>query len=158
MKLTCDLCGGELQINSGGKSATCANCGLGYTMERLREKLNDNNTPVDPPQPVPVEPEPVQPEPVVLTVLAAKKRPGMAWGRADCVVQQGTIECGMPYYAHINSLEGDAIQVGSLSATDVSVGGKVKMLLYCDKSLLPTIDTLYVFPEEPYDDGDEELI
>ena len=39
MKLTCDLCGGTLQINMNGQSASCTNCGLGYTMEYLRGKL-----------------------------------------------------------------------------------------------------------------------
>ncbi len=40
MRITCDLCGGELQVNPGGKGAACTVCGLGYTMERLREKLS----------------------------------------------------------------------------------------------------------------------
>ena len=38
-KLTCDLCGGTLEINKGGKGATCIECGLTYSMEHLREKL-----------------------------------------------------------------------------------------------------------------------
>jgi len=39
MKLMCDLCGGSLQMNSGGQGAVCVHCGLGYTMEHLRGKL-----------------------------------------------------------------------------------------------------------------------
>ena len=40
MKLTCDVCGGELQMTIGGQSAVCVNCGITYTVERLREKLD----------------------------------------------------------------------------------------------------------------------
>ncbi len=39
MKLTCDLCGGQLMVGSGGQSASCTVCGLLYSMDRLREKL-----------------------------------------------------------------------------------------------------------------------
>jgi len=39
MKLTCDVCGGELQMASGGQSALCVNCGITYSIDRLREKL-----------------------------------------------------------------------------------------------------------------------
>lgn len=39
MKITCDVCGGELMIGSGGKAAVCTVCGMGHTMERVREKL-----------------------------------------------------------------------------------------------------------------------
>ena len=55
MKITCDLCGGALQINLGGQGATCTNCGLSYTMDRLREKLTGAT---------PVPPEPPKKEPV----------------------------------------------------------------------------------------------
>lgn len=51
MKLTCDLCGGALQINLGGQGATCTNCGLGYTMDRLKEKLSGNTVQTNPPAP-----------------------------------------------------------------------------------------------------------
>lgn len=40
MKLTCDLCGSDLQMNPGGQSATCVNCGLEYPKERLLEILS----------------------------------------------------------------------------------------------------------------------
>lgn len=40
MKLSCDICGGALEITSGGQGASCTVCGLGFTMVRLREKLN----------------------------------------------------------------------------------------------------------------------
>ena len=42
MKLTCDLCGGELQMKAGGQGACCANCGLEYSKDRLLEMLNGN--------------------------------------------------------------------------------------------------------------------
>lgn len=47
MKLTCDLCGGDLQINMGGQGATCTTCGLNYTMDRLREMLNGSGLKVE---------------------------------------------------------------------------------------------------------------
>ena len=46
MKLTCDLCNGELQMTTGGQSAVCSNCGITYPIERLREKLGAQNTPI----------------------------------------------------------------------------------------------------------------
>lgn len=109
-----------------------------------RNKLR--NEPVDRPQP----------DPIVLEIVSANKRPGMAWGNAKCFVRQGVVACGMPYYARINRLDGDKIPVGSLSSSDVAAGSNVKMLLYCDKALLPKIEVLYVFPDEEYDDGDQE--
>ena len=39
MKLTCDLCGGALQMTKDGQSAVCTQCGIAYPMERLREGL-----------------------------------------------------------------------------------------------------------------------
>lgn len=39
MKLTCDLCGGPLQMNAGAQDASCKNCGLCYSLEILRQKL-----------------------------------------------------------------------------------------------------------------------
>ena len=47
MKLTCDLCGGSLQMNADGQSACCINCGMTYPKERLLEKLN-GGTPAEP--------------------------------------------------------------------------------------------------------------
>ncbi len=38
MKLTCDLCGGELEMNTAGQGAVCKYCGLTYSAERLKEK------------------------------------------------------------------------------------------------------------------------
>lgn len=43
MKIECDLCGGQLQMNPGAQGATCMNCGMSYPMEVLREKLTKNN-------------------------------------------------------------------------------------------------------------------
>lgn len=39
MKLTCDICGGELQMNPAGTGASCTRCGMTYSVERLRKKL-----------------------------------------------------------------------------------------------------------------------
>ena len=39
MKLTCDLCGGELQMNLDGQGAACGSCGMTYSLEHLRKKL-----------------------------------------------------------------------------------------------------------------------
>ena len=44
MKLTCDICNHELQMNLGGLSAICPNCGISYSIERLREKLGEQQT------------------------------------------------------------------------------------------------------------------
>lgn len=62
MKITCDLCGGSLQINVGGQGATCLSCGLTYPMERLREMLT-GNTAVKPEPPKPEPPKPIPPKP-----------------------------------------------------------------------------------------------
>ena len=93
-------------------------------------------------------------EPVVLEVLSKKNRPGMAWGTAKCRIRQGKVESGAPYYGHINSLTGQQIRLGSMTYDDATEGGEVTMLLYCDKTLLASIKTLYVFPVGEYDDGD----
>lgn len=42
MKIMCDLCGSQLQMNADGQGAVCVNCGMTYTLDRLREKLNAN--------------------------------------------------------------------------------------------------------------------
>ena len=52
MKLTCDLCGGELRTDLGVQGATCSVCGLVYPVERLREMLAGSE---------PVSPEPTKP-------------------------------------------------------------------------------------------------
>ena len=39
MKLTCDVCGGALQMNAGAQEATCKICGMCYSIEVLRSKL-----------------------------------------------------------------------------------------------------------------------
>lgn len=130
-----------------------------YVIDRVRGALPEAGSIGDVPQrPQPydmpaVEPEP---EPIILEIVSANKRPGMAWGTAKCFIRQGVVECGMPYYARINTLEGEEIHVGSLNSGDIAAGSEVKMLLYCDKALLPTIKVLYVFPAEEYDDGIDE--
>ncbi len=98
MKVKCDLCGGMLQIHKGGM-ALCAECGLGYSMERLREMrekvptteelvalftrvpLNPpedllEDAPFDEPFPVQDEPPPEAPPEVPLsTLLSTLKSP-----------------------------------------------------------------------------------
>ena len=39
MKLTCDICGGNLQMMPDNQSAVCTNCGVGYPIESLRQKM-----------------------------------------------------------------------------------------------------------------------
>lgn len=69
MKITCDLCGGTLQINLGGQGATCTNCGLTYTMDRLREKLTGATpVPPEPPKPEPPKPEPPKPVDIIYDI------------------------------------------------------------------------------------------
>lgn len=43
MKLTCDICNGDLEIVAGGKGAVCKSCGLAYSVERLKEKLGSQS-------------------------------------------------------------------------------------------------------------------
>ena len=38
MKVKCDLCGGELEVQRGG-SAVCMDCGLRHSMDRLNEMV-----------------------------------------------------------------------------------------------------------------------
>ena len=69
MKLTCDLCGSELQMNPGG--AVCTNCGLEYGEDRLREKIAEQ-------KPVPT-PQPSVPEKPAATNQKAKKNVNPMW-------------------------------------------------------------------------------
>ena len=39
MKIKCDLCGGELLMDAGGQTASCIDCGMKHSVERVREKL-----------------------------------------------------------------------------------------------------------------------
>lgn len=39
--LVCDVCGGNLQMDAGGKTATCQFCGMQYSVERMREKTQE---------------------------------------------------------------------------------------------------------------------
>lgn len=57
MKLSCELCGGLLRMEPGGGSALCTACGLGYSVERLRELLGvrkAESEPEDPPGSLPL--------------------------------------------------------------------------------------------------------
>jgi len=49
MKLTCDLCGAELRINSG--RGVCSCCGITYGRDRLQEKMAQQNLTANPPTP-----------------------------------------------------------------------------------------------------------
>lgn len=40
-KIQCDICGGGLVMQTGGNGAVCENCGLAYSVERMREMLGD---------------------------------------------------------------------------------------------------------------------
>ena len=39
--LVCDVCGGNLQMDASGKTATCQFCGMQYSIERMREKIQE---------------------------------------------------------------------------------------------------------------------
>lgn len=39
--LQCDICGGQLAMDSGGKTATCKACGMEHSIERVREKVQE---------------------------------------------------------------------------------------------------------------------
>ena len=39
-KIECDICGGSVVIQAGGKSGVCERCGTKYSIERIREILN----------------------------------------------------------------------------------------------------------------------
>lgn len=40
-KLRCDICGGILTMQSNSKTAVCDSCGMQYSVERLREKVQE---------------------------------------------------------------------------------------------------------------------
>lgn len=75
MKLTCDLCGDELQMNPGG--AVCGNCGLEYGEDRLREKIAEQK-PVPDPKP-PVRKDPPAPKKPTAAEQKAQKRMKIMW-------------------------------------------------------------------------------
>lgn len=54
-KMQCDVCGGPLAIDAGGRSATCKNCGMEHSIERVREMLG--TAPAAQPDPAAVEPQ-----------------------------------------------------------------------------------------------------
>lgn len=39
--LRCDICGGSLMMQAGGKTAVCDSCGMQYSVERVREKVQE---------------------------------------------------------------------------------------------------------------------
>lgn len=40
-KLCCDICGGTLVMQPGGRTAVCDSCGMQYSVERVREKVQE---------------------------------------------------------------------------------------------------------------------
>lgn len=54
-KIQCDVCGGPLAIDAGGRSATCKNCGMEHSIERVREMLG--TAPAAQPDPPAPEPQ-----------------------------------------------------------------------------------------------------
>lgn len=75
MKLTCDLCGGELQMKTGG--AVCSNCGLEYGEDRIREKIAEQKPASDPKPPVRKAPQP--PRKPTATEQKAQKKMKIMW-------------------------------------------------------------------------------
>lgn len=43
MKVVCCICGGVLMVETGGKMAVCTGCGVGYSIERVREMVGTHN-------------------------------------------------------------------------------------------------------------------
>lgn len=64
MKLTCVLCGGALQFKSESQTAVCQNCGLEYSLDTLRQRLDANNSPSPKPIPQSDKPTPRSVEPI----------------------------------------------------------------------------------------------
>ena len=75
MKLTCDLCGGELQVKPGG--VACSNCGLEYGEYRIREKMAEQK-PVPDPKP-PVRKDPPAPKKPTAAEQKAQKKMKIMW-------------------------------------------------------------------------------
>ncbi len=103
MKITCDLCGGTLQMNPGGQTALCTGCGLCYPMARLREKLVPppvGTAPVTAPEAtgsIPVtEPVPAAPPSPDTQPFALELHPGR--GDLSGLVLQGGIGLGDRVY------------------------------------------------------------
>ena len=40
-KLQCDICGGNIVMQGGGQVAVCDSCGMHYSVERMREKVQE---------------------------------------------------------------------------------------------------------------------
>lgn len=40
-KLQCDICGGSIVMQGGGQLAVCDSCGTQYSVERMREKVQE---------------------------------------------------------------------------------------------------------------------
>ncbi len=76
---SCDICGGELMIDAGGKSATCQVCGTKHTIERVREKMGFQNPPA-PQVPEPPKPAPQPPKPQAEVQKPAPKAPAAQAG------------------------------------------------------------------------------
>lgn len=171
MKLTCDLCGGALQMNAGAKDASCKNCGLCYSLEMLREKIGlgqsaqakpttSYQVPVAPQPSVPEKPQPqppVVPQPSVTTAPEAPSKPAQEprfMMQVDKLypanviagtVQYGSIGIGETVY--INGDETMAYRVyrfdHDLEKTYATVGESVELTLdRCPKGVLLRTHTL----------------
>lgn len=83
MSIQCDLCGGQLIMEAGGKNAVCEVCGMKYSLMRLREKAQEAMagrsaaTPVPAAEPAPAaDPTPAtKPAPATEAVLAVEPAP-----------------------------------------------------------------------------------
>lgn len=111
MKLTCDLCGGALQMNMGAKDAACKNCGLCYSLEVLREKLGVGAAPQPKKEVVPEQP--VVPNiPVVTPVVQ------------QTVVEQPVAPAAEQFIMRVNSLV-DGCLTGTVQQGCIGVGEHV---------------------------------
>lgn len=118
MKLICDICGGELHMNSDGSAAICSTCGLTYPKERLQQKIremqatpaiNQPSTPV-----INQPPTPVQSQPAVryLTVMrkfnlngCAAKTHILVDGQEAGIVSNNS-EVRIPIYEGVHEISG----------------------------------------------------
>lgn len=78
MKLTCDLCGGELEVNTARQGAVCRSCGLTYSPERLKEK-QAAQPPIKPVIETPPVTNEASQKPSAAEIQKAQKRMKVMW-------------------------------------------------------------------------------
>lgn len=141
MKICCELCGGSLRMNAGGKDAVCVNCAMTYPVDRLREMLNRQahtlvqNTPQppvqNPPQPLVKnggQDGYLAPQ-FVMQVTSGGK------GVANGLVQQGGIGIGDQVFIN-NDFQHPYTVQGNEGGEPVHQGDRQLWLLNCPEQVL----------------------